>query len=99
MFVSNAGLFLHQLQLRQQQHQTGSLGLNNSLPIVALSMFYVSFTLGFGGLPFVILGEIFSPGRQKSVAVSLSVSCIWILNFVNTKSQSVGQFENLPNSL
>ena len=67
--------------------QTGSLGLNNSLPIVALSLFYVSFTLGFGGLPFVILGEMFPPGRQKSLAISLSVSCIWILNFVNTKSE------------
>ena len=54
-----------------------------------MSLFYVSFTLGFGGLPFVILGEIFPPGPQKSLAVSLSVSFIWILNFVNTKSYFV----------
>ena len=38
-------------------------------------------------LPFVILGEMFPPGRQKSLAISLSVFCIWILNFVNKKSE------------
>ena len=86
MFVSNTSLFLHQCYLR---NQTEGLSLNNSLPILALSLFYVSFTLGFGGLPFVILGEMFPPGRQKSMAVSLSVSCIWILNFINTKSYFV----------
>ena len=31
--------------------------------------FYVSFKLGFGGLPFVILGEMFLSGRQKSLAI------------------------------
>ena len=59
--------------------------LTEYIPMMALSVFFVFFNLGFSGVPFIILGEIFPPGTGKSIAISCSVACIWIVNFVTTK--------------
>ena len=58
MGLSNLGLVLNQEQLLNH------VLMDNMLPVSALCSFYVSFTLGFGSLPFVILGEIF-PAQSK----------------------------------
>ncbi len=58
---------------------------STAVTLSSLSMFFVFFTLGFGGIPFVMLGEIFPPD-SKGLSASVSVTLIWILNFVNTKS-------------
>ena len=59
MGLSNLGLVLNQVRLLN--HSTLMVHM---LPVSALSAFYVFFTLGFGSLPFVILGEIF-PVQSK----------------------------------
>ena len=82
MGLSNLGLVLNQARLLNHSLMV------NMLPVSALSAFYVFFTLGFGSLPFVILGEIF-PVHSKGLAVSLSVSCIWCINFLHTKVEIV----------
>ena len=53
--------------------------------LASLSAYFVCFTLGFGGMPFVILGEIFPP-KNKGSAVSVCVTLIWLMNFLSTKS-------------
>ena len=58
MGLSNLGLVLNQEQLLNH------VLMDNMLPVSALCSFYVFFTLGFGSLPFVILGEIF-PAQSK----------------------------------
>ena len=48
MMSSNLALFLHKINL---------INPSPLIPIFSLSLFYISFTTGFGGLPFVILGK------------------------------------------
>ena len=79
MFVSNMAMFLNQNGL------FGSHLNSNVMPVLAVSLFYICFTFGFGGVPFVLLGEIF-PSSHKSFAVSVSLTFIWVLNIVNTKT-------------
>jgi MFS family permease len=84
MGLSNLLLFFNQIGLFGLYFKSSDF-LTTAVPVSALSAFYVCFTLGFGGIPFVILGEIFSP-QKKAMAVSISVAFIWIWNFVATKS-------------
>ena len=62
MGLSNLGLVLNQVRLLN--HSTLMVHM---LPVSALSAFYVFFTLGFGSLPFVILGEIFPVQSKEKI--------------------------------
>jgi len=53
------------------------------LPIVALMMYVIIYCLGFGPLPWAVLGEMF-PSNVKSVASSVVASTCWILGFFIT---------------
>ncbi len=75
MGITNIFLWLNQSGILEHQ----------AIPVISMSAFFVTFTLGFGGIPFVILGEVFAPNR-KGLAVSISVTFLWILNLVNAKS-------------
>lgn len=55
------------------------------LPIVSLSIFIVMFSIGFGPIPWVMIGELFAPD-VKGVAASLAGAFNWILAFVITKT-------------
>lgn len=55
------------------------------LPIVSLSIFIVMFSIGFGPIPWVMIGELFAPD-VKGVAASLAGATNWILSFVITKT-------------
>lgn len=55
------------------------------LPIVSLSIFIVMFSIGFGPIPWVMIGELFAPD-VKGVAASLAGAFNWILAFAITKS-------------
>ena len=50
------------------------------LPVVGILGFYVAFSLGFGGVPSVVLGEVF-PHNTKGMAVSVVQFVMWIVNF------------------
>lgn len=54
------------------------------LPIVALSVFIIMFSLGFGPIPWMMAGELFSPDI-KGVAASIAGATNWILAFIVTK--------------
>ena len=55
------------------------------LPVVALCLFIVAFSIGFGPLPFVVLGEMFSTD-VKGLVGGLPLAVNWILAFVVTKT-------------
>ncbi|XP_039300507.1 facilitated trehalose transporter Tret1 [Nilaparvata lugens] len=59
------------------------------VPLVSLSLFIVVFSLGFGPIPWIIMGEIV-PSNLKGISSSLGAGTSWILAFVVTK-----YFENL----
>lgn len=55
------------------------------LPIVSLSLFIVMFSLGFGPIPWMMIGELFAPDA-KGVAASMAGAFNWVLAFVVTKT-------------
>ncbi|XP_070505112.1 facilitated trehalose transporter Tret1 [Chironomus tepperi] len=54
------------------------------LPIVSLIAFVFVYCVGFGPLPWAVLGEMFAPSI-KPVASSLATSVCWIVGFAVTK--------------
>lgn len=54
------------------------------LPIVSLVGFVIVYCVGFGPLPWAVLGEMFPP-NVKSIASSIGTSICWILGFAVTK--------------
>lgn len=54
------------------------------LPIVSLIAFVFVYCVGFGPLPWAVLGEMFAP-NIKPVASSMATSVCWIFGFIVTK--------------
>ncbi|XP_076665642.1 facilitated trehalose transporter Tret1-2 homolog [Andrena cerasifolii] len=54
------------------------------LPLVVVCVFIIMFNLGFGPIPWMMLGEIFAP-EVKGMAASSAGVLNWILAFVVTK--------------
>ncbi|XP_015368914.1 PREDICTED: facilitated trehalose transporter Tret1-2 homolog isoform X2 [Diuraphis noxia] len=72
------GLFFY---LQESGRDVSSIGW---LPVTSLVLFIITYCLGFGPLPWAIMGEIF-PTNLKSVASALTASFCWILGFILTK--------------
>ena len=58
---------------------------NTYLPLIGLIGFFLTFAIGTGAVPMVILGEVF-PQSIKGIAVSVINSCMWLLNFGMSKT-------------
>ena len=54
------------------------------LPLVGIVGFYLTFAIGTGSVPMVILGEVF-PQSVKGTAISIINSGMWVLNFGMSK--------------
>lgn len=54
------------------------------LPLVSVCIFIIMFNVGFGPLPWMMMGEIFAP-EVKGVAASSACLFNWILVFIVTK--------------
>ncbi|CAO1330813.1 unnamed protein product [Diamesa serratosioi] len=54
------------------------------LPIVSLICFVILYCVGFGPLPWAVMGEMF-PANIKSVASSIGTSICWVIGFAVTK--------------
>ncbi|KAG5684032.1 hypothetical protein PVAND_013285 [Polypedilum vanderplanki] len=55
------------------------------LPILSLCVFIVCFSLGFGPVPWIMIGELFAPD-VKGLGASLNGTLNWLLAFVITKT-------------
>lgn len=55
------------------------------LPLSCLLLYIVGFCLGYGPIPWMIMGELFTP-ELKGVASGIAVLTNWFLTFVVTKS-------------
>lgn len=51
------------------------------LPILSLIFFVTVYCIGFGPLPWAVLGELF-PANVKSIASSIVASTCWVLGFI-----------------
>jgi SP family facilitated glucose transporter-like MFS transporter 8 len=56
----------------------------NWLPLTAISVFIMAFSIGFGPIPFLVLGEVCAPDI-KGFAVGSALTLNWTLSFIITK--------------
>lgn len=54
------------------------------VPLLSITIYITVFSLGFGPIPWMMLGELFSP-KLKGVASSISAAFNWLLAFTVTK--------------
>lgn len=54
------------------------------LPITSLILYIFTYCLGFGPLPWAVMGELF-PGNIKTVASTVTASISWLFAFILTK--------------
>ena len=55
------------------------------IPLLALVVYVVSFSVGFGPIPWLMMGEVF-PAKIRGVAASLATGFNWTCTFVVTKT-------------
>ncbi|XP_046383720.1 facilitated trehalose transporter Tret1-like [Ischnura elegans] len=53
------------------------------LPLVSLAVFIIVFSLGFGPIPWALIGEFFAP-NVKGIASGVAVGTNWVLAFIVT---------------
>ncbi|KAK9890881.1 hypothetical protein WA026_012225 [Henosepilachna vigintioctopunctata] len=98
LLVSASGMTLslavlaYYFYLLEKKEDVSNISL---LPIVCLVVFIIVYCLGFGPLPWAVMGELF-PGNIKSIASTCTASFCWILGFIITKyfnllSDKIGQ--------
>lgn len=59
------------------------------LPLASVAVFIIVFSMGFGPIPWIMLGELF-PSNVKGIASAVTAASSWILAFAVTKA-----FQNL----
>lgn len=64
-----------------------------SVPVISVAVFIILFSIGFGPIPWMMIGELFT-SKTKGVAGSTSAAFNWILAFTVTKL-----FQNMVNSV
>nr|CAD7456329.1 unnamed protein product [Timema tahoe] len=67
--------------LQHVGHDTSAL---TWLPVTSLSVFFVAYSLGYGPVPWLMMGELFLP-NIKGIASSISCLLNWTLAFLVTK--------------
>lgn len=55
------------------------------LPLLAFVFYVVGFSLGFGPIPWLMLGEIL-PGKIRGTAASVATAFNWMCTFIVTKT-------------
>ncbi|XP_071649626.1 facilitated trehalose transporter Tret1 isoform X1 [Temnothorax longispinosus] len=55
------------------------------LPLTSLTLFMISFSIGMGPIPWMLMGELF-PAETKAVASGIAVMLNWFLVFLVTKT-------------
>ncbi|CAH1969198.1 unnamed protein product [Acanthoscelides obtectus] len=87
LMLSGIGMGLSQGVLAYFFHlKDGGKDVSNIgwIPIACLVVYIVTYCLGFGPLPWAVMGELF-PGNIKSAASTVTASGCWVLGFLLTK--------------
>lgn len=75
------GLYFY---LKEVQHADEVIAQISWLPVVALIIFIITYCVGWGPLPWAVMGEMFA-SNVKAKASSITVSVCWLWTFVITK--------------
>lgn len=73
------GVYFH---LKDHGHDVSNIGI---IPLLSLVLFIVCFSLGYGPIPWMMMGEMLA-SDIKSIATSFTVEFNWISVFIITKS-------------
>lgn len=73
------GIYFH---LKDSGKDVSNIGI---IPLLSLVLFIVCFSLGYGPIPWMMMGEMLAPD-VKSIATSFTVEFNWISVFIITKS-------------
>nr|CAH7732803.1 unnamed protein product [Callosobruchus chinensis] len=87
LMLSGIGMGLSQGVLAYFFHlKDGGSDVSNIgwIPIACLVIYIITYCLGFGPLPWAVMGELF-PGNIKSAASTVTASGCWVLGFLLTK--------------
>ncbi|RXG57691.1 hypothetical protein Avbf_12488 [Armadillidium vulgare] len=80
MTVSLAALGVYFYYLKFDAEVAASVGW---LPLVSLVLYVIAFSLGYGPIPWLMMGELFSPD-VKELAASIALLANWIFAFITT---------------
>ncbi|KAB7497329.1 hypothetical protein Anas_10010, partial [Armadillidium nasatum] len=80
MTVSLAALGVYFYYLKFDADVAASVGW---LPLVSLVLYVIAFSLGYGPIPWLMMGELFSPD-VKELAASIALFANWIFAFITT---------------
>ncbi|XP_071571979.1 facilitated trehalose transporter Tret1-like [Temnothorax nylanderi] len=78
------GLYFY---LKEVQHADDVVKQISWLPVVSLIIFIITFSVGWGAIPWAMTGEMFA-SNVKANASSITVFVCWFLAFVTTKFSS-----------
>lgn len=67
--------------LKEHEYDVSSIGL---IPLVSMCLFIILFSVGFGPIPWMLIGEIF-PAQIKGTACSIACMANWLFAFFVTK--------------
>nr|AEE61928.1 unknown [Dendroctonus ponderosae] len=92
MALSESILGIYDIIRAADEDKVSSLSF---LPIVSLVLYIITYNVGFGPLPWAVIGEIF-PNSIKSSASALATSVCWLTSFIITKwfsqvAEAIGQ--------
>jgi len=78
------GLYFY---LKEVQHMDDTVERISWLPLIALVVFISTYSIGWGALPWAVMGEMFA-SNVKAKATGITVSVCWFLAFLITKFSS-----------
>ena len=86
-------LFLLGLYFEMKKRDDDRVESLSWLPVTAICVFIIFFSIGFGPVPWLMLGEVFA-ADVKGLAGSISATLNWTLAFIVSKS-----FNNLVSAI
>ncbi|XP_018333084.1 facilitated trehalose transporter Tret1-like [Agrilus planipennis] len=85
LFISGMGMMISNfgegVYFFSRKHNIKSVDQKSWLGILSLILFQVAFNIGFGPVPWVIVGEIFQPTIKK-IAIMVTVTFCWSVNLL-----------------
>lgn len=85
--LGTLGIYFH-----LKDTNTTDLSNMTTLPVASVALFLIVFSIGFGPIPWMMIGELF-PNKLKGIAGSISAAFNWTLAFTVTKL-----FQNMINT-
>lgn len=82
LMILSLGILGTFFYMKEEGHDVSNYGW---LPLVSLMVFAAAFSLGFGPIPWLMMGEVF-PGKIRGAAAAFATTFNWSCTFLVTKT-------------